>query len=188
MSIMDEALDDAVIEENRLTCTICGHVASEPRALGTHKRWKHGIAGTSRSAQLRAEWVAKQKRRQQAPRGAIMGDVLAYLEENRGPHHLDDIANDLDLNWMQVRNALNKAKVNGNPVGSDGGGNWRWTGGLEVRASSKPPRTTISRELVPVEQANGNGKAHRQYTSVDMTDMDLLDDGEGGLWLATRIR
>ena len=192
MSIFNEALDDEAAVANKLTCELCGYVASEPKVLGTHKRHKHGIAGQSDSAQHRQKLVAKAKRRQQASMlgGTIIDTVLAYMKANRGPHRLDDIRAELDLELKQVTNALNKAKLNGLPVGSDGAGNWRWTEGLEVRASSKPPRTQISRELVPVEEEvpKANGRPHRSYASVDMTDLDLLDDGEGGLWLATRIK
>ena len=135
--------------------------------------------------------MAKPKRRQQVSTlsGTIIDTVLGYLQANRGPHHFTEIVEALGLEESQVKNAISKAKINGLPIGSDGNGNWRWTEGLEVRASSKPPRTQISRELVPVpEEPKANGRPHRSYASVDMTDLDLLDDGEGGLWLATRIK
>ena len=51
--------------------------------------------------------------------------VLGYLDAYRGPHHIDDIATELGLERRQVMNALNKAKLNGEAIGSDGNGNWR---------------------------------------------------------------
>jgi hypothetical protein len=179
-------LDAAEIAADKLTCEICGYVASEPKVLGSHKRFKHGIAGTSHSAELRA--VAKKKGRRRGS-GTLIEAVLGYLDAYRGPHHTEDIATELGLRTDQVKNAISKAKISGEPIGSDGSGNWRWTGDLKVRASSRPTKTTISRELVPVETTtNGNGHKERTFTAVDKTDIELLDDGDGGLWLATRIK
>jgi hypothetical protein len=200
VSVMNAALDDEVAQEvvaaayqaNKLTCNVCGYVASEAKSLGTHKRSKHGIAGTSKSATVRQRYVAERKRRRQARSGTIIDTVLAYLEANRGPHHYDDICEALDLDLSQVKNALSKAKINGQPIGSDGNGNWRWTEGLEVRASSRPPRTTVSRELVPVLTTNGH-KPPRVFRPVELgDDLELLEteaeDGGTSLWLATRIK
>lgn len=187
-------LDDEPTEPiDPLACTLCGYVASQPKVLGTHKRNAHGIAGTSKSATERKRLIAKAKRakRTSSLSGTIIDTVLGFLQANRGPHHFTDIATELDLTVLQVKNAMSKARVNGLPLGTDGDGNWRWTGDLEVRASSKPPptRTTVSHELATTGTANGVAKAYRTANEFRRIDtFVVLEDLDGGIWLAERIK
>lgn len=182
-------------EANKLTCSVCGYLASEPKVLGSHKRFKHGIAGTSNTARLRNQHIEESKRRKSARsgNGSIIEVVLGYLDAYRGAHHFSEIAETLGLEEGQVKNAISKARISGHPLGSDGNGNWQYlSSNLKVVASDRPRTTTVSKELVPTATTNGH-KPPRVFRPVELgDDLELLetesDDGTSSLWLATRIK
>jgi hypothetical protein len=94
-----------------------------------------------------------------------------WLSAHPGAHHYRDVARAVGVDPTRVVKALSAARVKGVAVTSDGAGNWQFMNG------SAPNLPVPVNHKVPIA-----GEFHR------IDGFILLEDAEGGIWLAEQIR
>jgi hypothetical protein len=159
-------------DDNPLACDRCDYVASEPKTLGTHRLHAHGIPGRTRQ---HPKPKAPVRRRGGPP---LSDRVVEYLATHPGPHRYEEVAAAVGEDPIRaLKSGLSPAKQRGGPVDNDGKGTW-WHTGAGPKPASPPA-------LRGPEVLRANGSA-REFTQVQ--GFILLEDSEGGIWLAEKIR
>jgi hypothetical protein len=145
-----------------LQCPECHNWYLDNRRLGLHRRMAHGVPG--------AHHHGKPKPRVKRIAG-VEDKVVGWMREHPGSHHHSEVAEALGyiVGTDRVVKLMSSAKRHGQPITSDGHGNWSYVANLPAKAPVSPP-----------EPPQTNGKVH--FTSQRI--VLLLTDTEGREWVA----
>ena len=179
--------DEPTEQEPAHVCPQCAQTFATSNALGGHMSGAHRANRPPKQTKVLRSRPTKQPRTL-----GLQAAVVDWLTAHPGLHNWRDIAAQLGRTGDdQIIKSLSAAKSRGYPVGNDGHGNWRYLPeghGLAVRASDRPaPKPEpVAQEHWPqavLAQANGGG---HQFKRVD--SFVVLEDEDGGIWLAERIK
>lgn len=145
-----------------LTCPECGYLAKDNRLLGLHRRNHHGVLGSHHHP-------GRKTKRPRPP--AKVNVYVQWLADHPGTYSTVDIAAALGAEATRVGKNLSASKSRGQPVISDGKGNWHYTG--EAKTERLPVKTPDPKPT--------NGQVHFVSQQIVL----LLRDSEGREWLAS---
>jgi hypothetical protein len=189
----DEVASQVPDQEATFDCPECAleGVAESRRSareLGIHRRYAHGVAGKSSSASSRQRRLDRATRSQAHRRvgGKTLAErILDYLVPRPGPHSAHEISIALGEghDHERVGKNLSSMKSRGEYVDSDGRGHWWYTKGTSLPAKPVPTAVATVRDEQP--KFNGAGKLG-YFRQVE--GFIILEDGDGSIWLAEKIR